>query len=227
LRSIRAIYRKVIGRDLRSVHGRPGKRPDDIVGRLAEALARQQAGKNGAPRDAQQALADLAVELLEIFFGIDSELASEGLAELWEKAAPYIGTAALQTGGLAVLHPRDADIATWAHYVKAMASLPAQQNTIRRARDYEFMRARRLVLFVFGCLRRIARAAKCQDDFEKLGQRLLIVLGRPTVPILIAVLRKDAFRHKIMSSLLDFVQMLPRPAEWPTHIARRQIPSTR
>lgn len=207
LRSIRAIYRKLINRHLRSVHERPGKRADDIIGKLAEVLARRQTSKGAAPVDARQALADLTGEFLGIFYAVDGDLVSEGLAELWERAAPYMGGAASLSGGLADLHPRDEDLATWAQYLKELVSLTAQRKAIRSASDYELMRARRLLLFVFGSLRRIARAAECQDGLEEIGHRLLIVLGRPAVPILVAVLRKDAFRHKIMLSLLHLVRM--------------------
>ncbi len=96
-----------------------------------------------------------------------------------------------------------------------MASLTAQRKAVLSASDYELMRARRLVGFVFGYIRRIALAADCQDDLEEFGRRLLIMLGRPAVPILVAVLREDTLRHTIMLSLLEFVQMVPRRSEWP------------
>ena len=92
-----------------------------------------------------------------------------------------MGGAAAPPGGFADLHPRDEDIATWAHRVKEMASLTAQRKMIRSASGYELIRARRLVLFVFGYLRRIARAAECLNEFEVFGRQLLIVLGRPAV----------------------------------------------
>jgi hypothetical protein len=215
LDSIRAIYRKLINRHLRAVHGRLGQQPDDVIWKFADTLARQTAKTSAAPVEARRSIAQLAFDFLEVFYGLDGGVVTEGLAELWEKAAPYMGGGASQTAGLADLHPRDEDLAAWAHYVKAMASLGAQQKTIKSASNYELMRARRLVLFVSGYLRRVARAAECPEGFEEFGRRLLIVLGRSAVPILIAVLRNDAFRKKIMSSLLDLVRKLPRRAEWP------------
>jgi hypothetical protein len=206
LRSIRDIYDELITRHLRSVHKRPGKRADDILGNLAALFARQKAKESAAPVGARQAMADLAVEFLGIFFGIDSEseVVTEGLAELWENAAPYVtGGAAPQSAGFAELRPRDEDIATWLRYMKEMLSLTAQWKMIQSASDYELIRARRLVLFLSGYLRRFARAAEPQDTFEGFGRRLLIVFGRPAVPILVAVLRKDSFRHEIMSSVLE------------------------
>jgi hypothetical protein len=224
LRSIRANYWKLIKRDRRSVHERAGKRPDDIIGKFAEEFARQQARESSAPVGVRQAPADLAVEFLGIFYGTDSEFACEGLAELWEKAAPYIGGGASRSGGLAELYPRDELLATWARYFKEMASLTAQKDAVESASDYELIRARRVLLLVFGFLRGIARATERQSDSEEFGRRLLIVLGRPAVPILVSILRKDALRRKIMSLLLYLVQMNPDPAEWPAHL---RVASTR
>ena len=185
-----------------------------MLWKFAATFARQIAKTRAAPAEARQSLAQLAFDFLEVFYGLDSEIVSEGLADLLEKAAPYIGGAAASAGGLADLHPRDEDIATWAHRVKEMASLTAQRKMIWSANGYELMRARRLVLFVFGYLRRIAHAAECLNEFEVFGRQLLIVLGRPAVPILVAALRvQTPSGTRLISSLLDFVQMLPRPAE--------------
>jgi hypothetical protein len=222
LHTIRMIYRKLINRHLREVHGRRGQQPDDVVWNLADRLARETAKTNAAPTEARRSFAHLAFDFLEVFYGLDSEVVSEGLAELWEKVAPYMGGNASQTGGLADLRLRDEDLAVWTDYVKTIASLSAQQKMIKSASDYELMRARRLLLFVFGYLRRLVRATTHPKDFdfEAFGRRLLVVLGRLAVPILIAVLRRDDFRHKMMSSLLDFVRELGRPVEWPARMDR-------
>jgi hypothetical protein len=120
------------------------------------------------------------------------------------------GGAASHSPGSAGLRARDEDIATLMHYTKQMVSLTAQRKMIQSASDYELIRARRLLRFVFGYLRRVARAAEFQDNFEELGRRLQIVFGRPAVPILVAVLRKATFRREIMSALL---LGLPHPTE--------------
>jgi hypothetical protein len=112
-------------------------------------LARQQARQSGAPADARRALEDLLVEFLGIFYQIDNEPVSEGLAELWEKALPYMSGGASRSSALTDLDLRDEDLATWAHYAGEMASLTAQREAIKSASDYELMRARRLVLFCF------------------------------------------------------------------------------
>ncbi len=125
LRHIRAIYRKVINRHLRSVHGRAGKQSDDIVGKLAAVLARQQAKASGAPTDAQQAIAELAVEFLGIVYGVDGELVCEGLAALWEKAVPYMAGGVDQPNGFTDLHPRDEDFVTWGRHLSAAVRIRA------------------------------------------------------------------------------------------------------
>ncbi len=214
LRSIRASYQKVINDHLGLVHRHPGCQPDDVVGKFAATLARQYAKTSGAPADVRQALAELAVDFLEVVYIPDNEIVIEGLSELWEKVAPYIGGGASCFSGFADLHLHDENLGVWLCRVKEMASLPAQQTTIARASDHELMRARRLIIFVFGNLRRIARAAACQDDCEKFGRQLLVVIGRTAVPILVAVLRQDAFRHKIMSSLLEVVHTLRSSDKW-------------
>src|SRR5205807_903708 len=107
LRSVRAIYFKLLKHHLRSVHKHVGKQPDDIVGDLAEMAARQWAKANLAPADVRRAFADLMVELLGIFYGFDNDLVTEGLAELWEKVAPYFGGTASHSGGFAELHLSD------------------------------------------------------------------------------------------------------------------------
>ncbi len=218
LHSIRTTYRKLINRHLCSVHGQRGKQPDDIVGKFADVLARAQTDKAGAPVGARQALSDLALEFLGAFYGVRGDVASSGLAELWEIAVPYIGSTGSRPSGLADLHPSDEDLATWAKYVREFGSLTAQLQTIGSASDYELMRARRLVYFVLGYLGRFAHVTCYQEKFETMGRRLLIQIARPAIPILIAIFRQETFRHRIMVTLLDLTQMLPRPAEWPTFL---------
>ncbi len=215
LNSVRAVYRNLMNHHFQSVHRRPGKEPQDIVSRFAEMLARREGRKAGAPIGAQHAIADLAVEFLGAFYAVGDEPESEGLADLWRKASPYLGGATSRPLGLAQFYPSDEDIGSWVQHVKEMASLPEQAKMIRSASDYELLRARRLLLFVFGHLGRFAHAAGRQETFEEFGQRLLIVLGRPAVPILVAVFRKGRLRSQITSLLLDIVRKMPPRAEWP------------
>ena len=135
---------------------------------------------------------------------------SDGLAALWESAAPYLGGSASRQNGWADFHPQDDDLATWAQYLGEMASLKAQRAAIATATDYELTRARRLVRLVFSFLDRLARAAGGKGEFEELRRQLLLVFGRPAVPILIAALREGTLRQKVVSSLLDFAKMFPQ-----------------
>jgi hypothetical protein len=219
LSPIRAIYDSLIDLHLQWVHGRDGQRADDVVGKLAEAFARRQANEKWVPAEARHAFTDLTIDALELFYSIDGESVSEGRAELWKRAVPYINGSGSHSSGLSNLHLRDEDLAMWAKHVTEMASLTAQRKAICSASDYELIRARRIVLLVFGYLRRFARVAECQSDLEDhLGLQLLIVFGRPAVPILIAVLRHDSYRRNIISLLLAFASAVPRPAQSPAQI---------
>jgi hypothetical protein len=208
LGSIRAIYRQSIRLHFRALRGRNRRPRDDAVGRLAGMLARHSAKTSAAPKAAQDAMADLAVEFLGVFYGLREEVASSGLASLWESAAPYLGGGSLGQNGEIEFHPQDDDLATWAQYLGQMASLTAQRDAIESATDYELIRARRLVLFAFGVLGRVARANAGREQFEEFGRRAVVVFGRPTVPILIAVLRNEALRQQIVSCALDFAKTL-------------------
>lgn len=205
LSSIRAIYRRLIIRHYGWVRRHSGQRPDGVVGDLAAMFVRKIIKSHGAPTEVRNAVTDLAAPFFEIFYGVSKKLDGYGLAEYWETAAPVLGK-----GGFADLHPRDDDLETWSRYLKEVASLPAQHAAMSSATDYELIRARRLVHLVFGYLARVTRAAQCEQEFSDLGRCLLIAFGRPAVPILIMVLRDESLRHKIVSSILDFVGMLPR-----------------
>lgn len=212
LRSVRTVYLELNQRHLRAIHKAAGKQPEDIIGDLAGKLARRQVSKRIAPVDAQHAYADVAVEFLSIFYGSETEPMVEGLAELWEKAVPYVDSAGSQVGGLADLHPSDEVLARWAHNLKQFVSLPAQHAMIGSVSDYELMRVRRLLRFVLEHLHRIARAAERKEVCE--GSTVLH-LTAPLVPVLVAILRDDTLRSKVVTSLLDVVRMLPSQAEWP------------
>jgi hypothetical protein len=199
LGSVRAAYGTLISRHLGAIRDRAGQLPDDVVSKLAEMSARKIAESYAVPIEAQQALTDLTIEFFEVFYGLDEELASSGLAALWERAAPYLSP----SSDVVEIHPQDEDLASWAKYLKEMASLTAQRGALTSATDYELIRARRVVHLAFGCLRRLSRMAERGQEFEELGHRLLMVFGRPAVPILITLLRDDSSRHSAVSFLLD------------------------
>lgn len=205
LGSIRAIYRRRISRLFGWVRRHSGQPPDGVVGDLAAMFAREIIKSHGAPTEVRNAVTDLAAPFFEIFYGVSKNLDGFGLAEYWKAAAPVLGKI-----GFADLHPSDGDLEAWSRYLKEMASLPTQHAAMSSATDYELIRARRLVHFVFGYLVRMARAAQCEEKLSELGRCLLMVFGRPAVPILIMVLRDESLRRKIVSSILDFIVMLPR-----------------
>jgi hypothetical protein len=209
--SVRAVYLEFNSRHLREICEHAGTLPEDVIRDLARKLARRQISK-GAPAEARHAYADLAVELLSVFFGDEGELLIEGLAEQWEKAVPYVAGAGSQAGGLADLHPTDETLTRWAQKLRQFVSLPAQRAAIESASDYELMRARRLIRFVLEYLRRIFNAVGPQGACE--GFLFLSLTGR-FIPVLVALLREDTLRSLIMSSLLDMVLKMPPQAEWP------------
>lgn len=202
LGSIRAVYGKLISHHFRSVRGRSKLQLGDSVGKLAEQIAR----KSRAPKEALRDTTDFILECGGVFYGVDEELASSGLAALWERAAPYFTSDVSRPRDMADFHPTDDELACWLQYLKTMASLPVQRKAITSATDYELIRGLRLVHLFFGFLGRLARAAKPGEEFEEIGRRLLIVLGRPAVPILIMVLREDSLRHKSVSFILDLMR---------------------
>ena len=170
-------------------------------------FARQLSKKTTAPPDVRDAITDLTKEFLGVFYGAGSEFVGEGLAELWQKAAPFVDTSA-PSNGLADLNLRDEDITMAADYLNRFVSLPAQLDMIRSASDYELTRARRLMRFVLAYLRRNDPSPGKRDDIESLDGWLLVVFGRPAVPILVRVLREEVVRQAIMSRLLIAVRTM-------------------
>jgi hypothetical protein len=207
LARIRAIYLRSIDHHFRSVRGRSQQPLGECVGKLAGMLARQVAKTNAAPKAAQEAIEALVIEFLGVFYEPHEEFS--GLASDWEIAAPYLGGATLVQNGEIAFHPQDDDLEALARYLKEMASLTVQRRAIDSATDYELMRARRLVIFAFRCLDRVARA----NQFEEFGTWAIVAFGGPTLPILIAVLRNEALRHQVVYFVLEGAKAL-RQLQW-------------
>ena len=111
-------------------------------------------------------------------------------------------------GRVAELHLTDDDLVVWVQSLKQFGSLPTQRETLRSASDYELQRARRLVLFVVGHMRRLTKATGLWEGSEEGVDRLVIAIGGWSIPILVAVLRNEGLRHKTMSLLLKLAQTL-------------------
>lgn len=207
--SIRFIYLSQIGRHSHLFGDRTDRSSDDlvedVVADLATKLARRLVSATPAPPKMREDLTDYVLPFLEAFYGLEEELVSGGLADLWKTAVVYLRGGIAGSRDLADFQPSDDDLATCAFYLKEMASLPAQREVMTSATDYELMRARRLMLWVFGWLGRIVRATLAEDEerVEALAPRLPIVFGRPAVPILVAVLRNNDIRRGVMASLLS------------------------
>lgn len=210
---VRATYEEHIDRALCSVHGRTGWDPSDVVGEIAGQIARLQARKQALPAQAREAFADMGAWVMGTFYGVDNETATEGVSSLWDTLAPHLAEQGPQSESLVKCHPTDENFAVWAQYLKDFASLPAQKEAIRSASDYELLRARRVVLFVAGHLRRFAEGAGQWGEPEKWAARFMIVFGGWAIPILVAVLRENDVRDKVTSSLLTFARTVLRQDE--------------
>lgn len=222
LMKVRAAYRRSISDHFDSIRARNREQPDDTLGKLADAAARQcSIVVEFAPAEARNALTDLMLEFLKIFYSFEEEFAIEGL---WKTLAPYLANRKSWSSVDADIHLVDDLLATAAQHFEKMGSLKAQEKAITSATDYELMRARRLVHLVFGWLGRLAQAAGCREQIEGLGSRLLIILGRPAVPILISVLRNNALRHRALSLILDLMCRL-RQGLTDTRDARWAVPT--
>jgi hypothetical protein len=208
LGAVRATYGKLIGRRLRSVQGRAGRLAEDVIGGHAASAARGLAQKLHIPVSVRHDLTDMLIPFLDVYFGVDDEATTEGLAKLWETVAPYLSLKGADVGRLAELHLTDDDWDGWVQSLKEFGSLPAQRETLQSASDYELQRARRLVLFVVGHLRRLAKATGPWEGSEEGVDRLVIAIGGWSIPILVAVLRNEGLRHKTTSLLLKLAQKL-------------------
>jgi hypothetical protein len=198
---VREAYQRIISRHYRSMREQAGGF-DNAIAALAARAARQFANSKSAPGSIQHDITDLISPYLHLFFGSAEEFENTGLSDLWAIAQPYIGHSKNQASF--VLSDNQLQIA--ADYLKQIASLGAQQDAIASATDYEMMRARRLVHFVFGHLRRFsAPSFKGNPDFDEIGRRFLIVSGRPSIPILITALRSEKLRRSTIRFLLDLV----------------------
>lgn len=196
---VRGAYHRLVGRHFRLMRQHAQDDADDRLGTLAAQISRQMVKTDRLPPAFKHDLTDLALPFLQAFFKLNWVYEEEGLSELWGKVQPHFGG----TKASAALALSDYQIEIAAGYLRRMGSLPAQRDAIRSASDYELVRARRLLLFVRGHVRRMADLTGQGENLDGSCRNFVIAMSRPAVPILIMVLREDWLRHCIMGFLLD------------------------
>ncbi len=205
LTAIRRVYDTWITKGLQAVR-HVGEPPEDILGGMAHQAALLQAKRASLPAAIRDNFADLALEVLGVFYGFNDEPDFEGLGELWAKVAPYLNSGINREGG-SLRSSQAAEILEIAiKFIKDAASLPVQQRVMTAVGDHELIQARRLILVTSGHLRRTMPAN--QKGHDSLFYRLVIVLGQMAIPILVSILRDGATRHKIVQALLGGARKL-------------------
>jgi hypothetical protein len=193
---VRGAYYRMIGRHFRSLHA--AEDPDGRISALAAQMSRHLIKTDRLPRAIRDDLTDLTLPFLEIFF-VNRGFDGEGLSELWNRVEPYLWDTKV-SGALAL---NDRQLESAANYLSRMGSLAAQRDAIRSASDYELTRARRMLLFVFGYVRRMADLTEHADTLDVSCRNCSIALSRLAVPILVMVLRENWLRHRITGFLLE------------------------
>ena len=196
-----ALVRGAYHRMLRAQND-PGKKVSAFAAQISRHLVR-----NGRiPRAIRDNLTDLMLPYLETFFSVgetfDEDELSDfggGLSDLWAEVGPCLW----DTKGAGAPALSDHQLGVAASYLSRMGSLTAQQNAILSASDYELIRARRLLLFVRGYIRRLADLSGPLDALDTHCRNFSIAMSRPAIPIFVMILREDWLRHRITGFLLD------------------------
>jgi hypothetical protein len=179
----------------------------EVVAELAPRVSRAMTRTFPSTTETRHARTDLISEFLSIFYGLPAEETGDTLAELWQTAEPkQMGwtDTARRNEFFAIL------LIALTTFLQDKASLTAQRRALSSASDYEFVRARRLVHVVLHHLGRMARSNQTMsvDQTEIIGRRVLRVFGPSAVLILIAVLRENSSRQKVISSVPKAAHML-------------------
>lgn len=195
---VRGAYHRMLSRHFRLVRAQtdPGGKVSAFAARMSRHLVRT--GK--IPRAIRDDLTDLALPFIEIFFSVGGTFDGDGLSDLWATVKPHLWDT--KVAGAPVLN--DHQLAVAASYLCRMGSLAAQQDAIRSASDYELIRARRLLLFVLGHIRRLADLSGPHGALDTYCRNFSIAVSRPAVPILVMILREDRLRRHLTGFLLDF-----------------------
>ncbi|HTB03166.1 MAG TPA: hypothetical protein VK804_22080 [Bradyrhizobium sp.] len=194
LKLVRSAWKTLITRNHPRRDARAGRMPlDDAVGRLAARVGPALLQPD-APADIKRAAIDFSNELLGAFFGVRDESAVCGLAEAVSETVPYWLNKASQPMTL-----DDASIECLMVHVRRWFSLPTQRQILRSGTNHEFVRARRVIRVAFGTFGRTARGLPAiqREELRKYGCIAVIVLGRPLLLPLIALLRDPSVPHLV------------------------------
>ena len=194
---VRGAYHRMLSRHFRLL--RAQNEPDGKVSAFAAQMSRHLVRTGKIPRATRDDLTDLALPFLETFFSVGGTFDGDGLSDLWATVEPHLW----DTKGAGALALNDHQLGVAASYLRRMGSLAAQQDAIRSASDYELIRARRLLLFVRGHIRRLADLSGPHGALDTYCRNFSIAVSRPAVPILVMILREDRLRRHIAGFLLD------------------------
>lgn len=194
---VRGAYHRILSRHFRLL--RAQNDPDEKVSALAKKMSRELVRNGTIPNGLREALTDLALPFLEAFFSVGGPFEEYGLSELWATVGPHLWG----VEGAGALALNDHQFALAVSYLSRIGSLEAQQDAIRSASDYELIRARRLLLFVRGYIRRLADLSDPNHSLDTHCRNFSIAVSRPGVPILVMILREDWLRHRTTEFLLD------------------------
>jgi hypothetical protein len=196
---VRGGYHRMIGRHFRSMQRHAGDDFGNRIGSLAAQASRHLVKNDRLPSAVQNDLTDLLLPFLDTFYSVNWTFDEEGLSELWASVEPYVWDTKV-SGALGL---NDDQLASAASYLRRMGSLAAQREAVRSASNYELIRARRLLLFVIGYARRLAKLSGHDGALDLHCRNCVIALSRPAVPILVMVLREEWLRGRIVGFLLD------------------------
>ncbi len=199
---IRGAYRRILHHYLGTIQVKNGS------GEKISVFAAQISGrlvKDGkVPRAIRDDLTDLALPFLEVFFSVGGVFEEDGLSDLWATVEPYLWD--IKRAG--TLNLNDHQLGVAASYLSRMGSLTAQHDAICTASDYELIRARRLLLLIRGYIQRLVDLSGSSDALETHCPHFSIAMSRPTIPIIVIILREARLRSRIIESLFHILAKL-------------------
>ena len=184
-------------------HNRPQRRiwasnpfDDEGVGELAPRVAKSLL-RLGTPADIKDGLTNVLVEIYSAYYGTDDKPDTTGFGKLLAETIPY-----LSKGTLEPVMFDDAHIEWFIANVRDWVSLPKQRETLESARNYELVRARRVIHVVLGIFGRAARHMP-DGQLKSLEELTVLSLGRAALLPLVAILRKSPPEYPVIPKLLS------------------------